>query len=742
MPDRVPRRAFLKGAGATALAAGAAGQTELVSAQGTSGATSAREDAALRLVNSRIEVVFDGASGALVSLADRSTKTRVELAGTAAAPVRVRLGGRDGSVKHDVAICRDARRPIETTSATTAEGAVLTIRWPELRSSGEDTGLEISCAYTLPADRNYVRIRTLLNNRGRHWVNWLFLGVEGLVLDEDPTREKLLVGDVFGRPFANPRHDLKAAKILVDIPSGRRTFSIPPTMPTGMVFGWMDMSGGASGVGTGYLDRGEYDMVGHVEATTPGLNLGWRLFCLEGSRAFMWGYNGEKQVYALEPGGQFVSDEWILVLHGGDWHETAHAYRSRYAEVFHDDFLDWGQTSEPVRSCDIVLNSHIAWGDPPKDRTKAYDYPNGRVINRFVDLPALVSEAVNRLGIRPSNVILNVLGTATNWGIYKMPDHLPMCPEAGGQEAANEAFRKIREQGIAGITLYAHPYFMHREARNYLPAADTNMNYPHKDWHTSLGGIACIAAPEWHQLWAEKIYPGFIRAGVTAMYFDEGFGHQFICTKPEHDHGDCALSVLSAQSRGATRLYRTWRNMAGADAFLSCEGGSDVQARWIDLWHLPLAETLRFTHPDKMTMAGVDPKNIRASVAQAFLMGCPILVSPFPSPYPNEKLEGELLEALRDFVAVRRRLRESKAPGYPFGFHDTIGLETRPQQGVQAKAYVSPEGVTVAYFTPEAFQGEVFIDGARLGYRGMRNVRQQLKTKAGEMGFLMQRAGR
>ncbi|MFB3905794.1 MAG: hypothetical protein ACE15E_20285 [Acidobacteriota bacterium] len=697
--QRLPRRTFLKSTGATAFAASTTGLAEAGNERETPAASSpSKASAGFRLANSRIELVFDEASGALVSLADKAGKTRIQPPGSAASPLRVRLGKRDGSVVHDLAVCRDVQRRVEMERSSGADRETLVLRFPDLKDANAVTGLEVSCAYTLAPDQNYLRVRTALNNRSRYWVNWLFLGLE----------------------------------------AGRRSFSIPPTMPTGMVFGWMDFASPSAGIGTGYLDRGELDMVGHVEASALGLNLGWRLFCLEGSRAFMWGYNGSQQVYALGPGEQFVSDEWLLVLHNGDWRETAQAYRSRYDHVFAEDFLDWQRTAEPVRSCDIVLNSHVAWGDPPKDRGKAYDYPNGKVVNRFADLPALVKEAVARLDIEPQSVILNVLGTGTTWGIYKMPDHLPMCPEAGGQEAADEAFRKIRELGIAGITLYAHPYFLHREATNCVPAADTRMNYPHRDWHTSLGGIACMAVPEWHQLWAEKIYPGFVRSGIAAMYFDEGFGHQFICTKAEHDHGNSALSALSAQSRGATRLYRTWREMAGPNAFLSCEGGSDVQARWIDLWHLPIIDTLRFTHPDKMSMAGVDAGNIRTSVAQAFLMGCPILVAPFPSPYASEKLEGEMLAALRDFVAARRRLRESRSPGYPFGFQDTLGLEIRPD-GAQAKVYASGDGVTVVYFTPQAFEGEVRFDGKRLGWPKDRVQPLSLKTKAGEMGFLTRR---
>jgi hypothetical protein len=382
-----------------------------------------------------------------------------------------------------------------------------------------------------------------------------------------------------------------------------------------------------------------------------------------------------------------------------------------------------------------VLNTFIAWGNPSKDSKKAYDYPGGHVISRFADIPVAVDTALKALDAIPENIIVNVLGTATEWGIYRMPDHFPMVREAGGQEAAVDMCRKLRELGVAGITMYAHPYFMHRQARNYIAAADTGMNYPHMDWHTSMGGIACIAAEEWYDLWTKEIYPQFAAMGVNSLYFDEGFGHQFICCKPEHCHGSSALGVLTAQSRGATRLYRAWRTWGGPDFFLSCESGSDVQARWIDMWQFVPTEVLRYTHPDKLMMLGPNRADPWASVARAWIFGCPLLVAPLSTPWEQTHLEGELLQALRKFVALRGELRKRKAPGYPQRFRDNLGLSVPPD--LSAKVYADGTGVTVVYFAPKSFEGEVAVNGMPLGLPGMRTVRRTLKVPQKEMGYLI-----
>src|SRR4030095_2905431 len=107
------------------------------------------------------------------------------------------------------------------------------------------------------------------------------------------------------------------------------------------------------------------------------------------------------------------------------------AYRKRYQEEFRGDFLDWRTTSPVVRENDIIINGFIAWGKSSTDKSRAYDYPEGKVISRFDAIPKLVEDAVHKLNVRPENTIVNLLGTGTHWGIYKMPDHFPMVEAAG-----------------------------------------------------------------------------------------------------------------------------------------------------------------------------------------------------------------------------------------------------------------------------------------------------------------------
>jgi hypothetical protein len=739
----IGRRGFLaSAAGATLLVQGSnETQVAFPKPQNETGLQVRQSGSSLTLARGAESWTFDLRSGAIARIGREGDGKSIEIAGDAASPVRLWWSDRDGSNATEVAIARSAGRELSWQVWKTERELLLVLQWKNLLAEGQRTGVNLTQTYLLGSEDPSLRVETTLQNNGHRWITGVFLGLERLVLNPDPARERLLVGDVRGESYVDPRHSLKAGKMYVPIPAGRRTFSIPPTVPGGLIVSWMDFADENHGIGTGYADSQDMDLVGHVVGQAEGLDLGWRLFRLEGSRGFMWGYTGEEQIYGLAPGEQFVSDPWFLLLNTGDWHETARAYRSCYEKTLGEDFLDWERTSPAVKMNDIIINTFVAWGSPSKDKNKAYDYPNGYVVNRFEDLPGKIQSAIETLDVAPENVLVKILGTGPNWGIYKMPDLFPMNAEAGGQAAAVDMCRKLDSMGIAGMCFYAHPYFMHREAVNYVPQADTGWNYPHMDWHTSMGGIACLGSDEWFDLWREKIYPKFIEMGIDALYFDEGFGHQFICRRTDHSHGTSALALLTAQSRGASRLYRTWREMAGPRAYAACESGSDVQARLIDLWHFSdPTPVMRYTHPDKLIMAGVRKQAVTASIAHAFLVGCPLLIAPFPGPLGLEPdvLEGELLEGLKVFIKRRQEMRRKGAPGYPQAYRDTEGLVEIPA-GLKVQVYSSRAGLTLTYFAERAVQGRLVIEGARLGHPGLGKIARDVRVPAKEMGFLVAR---
>jgi len=735
------RRSFIKHlslAGGTALLPSPSIESQLTgeTASGPQVAPAYAEQtsAGIRIGNGLIEVTFDPASGALVSIQHKLAKRQIKIAAHAAASVRIWLGTRNQPDSLQAVICRSNPQQPYCHISESAQSKALRFRWPSFHLPSRTDAIDLAVTYELSASDDFLTVRTTLINSSSLWVTGLFLGLEGIMVNEDGAKEQLVVADWKDEAIIDPRHNLpEAPGVVMKLPQGKRSYSIPSSVPAGLLEGWMDLADGSCGIGLGYLDRQEIDLAGHVEALPTGLSLGWRLFRLEGTHGFMWNYNGAQQIYPLAPGEQFYSDEWLIVFHDQDWHRTAEAYRKRYEVNFADDFLTWDKVSPIVRNCDIVFDSTVVQGSRSKVKGQVYDPDHGYVVNRFADLPKQVRNAAETLDLSLAHAILIVLGTGPNWGWYRLPDYFPMAELAGGQTAAEKMCSDLRAMNIGGLCFYAHPYFMHKQSRHYTASAETGLVYPHVDYDTSIGGIACMASDEWQTLWREEIFPKFVQMGIKSLYWDEGFGHQMICTRPEHVHGGSALGVLNAQIGGARRIYRSWRELAGADSFLLCEGGSDVQARHIELWGFPTpVETQRFTHPDKMIIAEIDNRHLRPSVAKALVYGCPLMVREFMG--GESLLKGEALEVLRAFVRLRREMRQKAVPGYPQGFRGTKGLFF-PQDQLMACVYTDGFEITVAYFASRPWQGEIVLDGRALGLRSQKEIRRSVNISENEMGY-------
>jgi hypothetical protein len=432
--------------------------------------------------------------------------------------------------------------------------------------------------------------------------------------------------------------------------------------------------------------------------------------------------NGPLQVYPLRPGEEFTTDEWFLGLHSGDWHQTAAFYRKQYERIFEGDFLDWGRTSRAVRNADLILNSTAAWGVLGADKKK-HDLSRGVIKARFSEIPDRVRKIVTEIGVRPANVLLVMLGQATHWGIYKLPDYFPINAEAGGPDEFREMIRSLRQDiGIAGTHFYAHATFNHPQADNYVAGADTGWDANLYSNFDHLGRIACMDSEVWWRLWRDKIIPGFVEAGASGIEFDEGFGHHFICSNPEHRHGSASMSILTAQPRGALRIFRQCRKAFGEEGYLESEGGSDVGARHFDLWEAGAKgtfEVVRYTHPDKMIAIFVADVE---DICRAFVYGMVVLRH-------IDNFTPEIAGALARHVELRRELRSKGAPGYPHGFRDDRGL-TQSDPKALIKTFADDRGITIVCYSKEPVMVQIAIDGRELGHPRIQVRRHSIKLEA------------
>jgi hypothetical protein len=93
-----------------------------------------------------------------------------------------------------------------------------------------------------------------------------------------------------------------------------------------------------------------------------------------------------------------------------------------------------------------------------------------------------------------------------------------------------------------------------------------------------------------------------------------------------------------------------------------------------------------------------------------------------------------MVSALRQFVKMRRALREEKAPGFPNGFRDEVGLRVG-DPGLVARAYRDARGITVVYYGKETIETTVQVDKGALGFPGKGPESFRVSVKKNVAGY-------
>jgi hypothetical protein len=287
----------------------------------------------------------------------------------------------------------------------------------------------------------------------------------------------------------------------------------------------------------------------------------------------------------------------------------------------------------------------------------------------------------------------------------------------------------LRRMGIEGITFYVHHYYDHPKAHDYVAEADTGYDHQNVLWE-EIGNVACMDCDAWVNLYKSKYIPGYEELGVSGASVDQGPTQYLVCTKEGHRHGTDAVGMLGAHVRGELNLIKEWRaGFKKRKPFFWTEGGSDIQTRTMDIWSSPHStpytqggvsknEIVRYTFPYRLSFddAGATPDEINRALVNGFILGGwvgdvqPRVLARFTG-------SPEMLSALRQFVKMRRALRQEKAPGFPNGFRDDVGLRVEDPRLV-ARAYRDTRGITVVYYGKEALGTTVQVDKGALDFPG------------------------
>jgi hypothetical protein len=300
------------------------------------------------------------------------------------------------------------------------------------------------------------------------------------------------------------------------------------------------------------------------------------------------------------------------------------------------------------------------------------------------------------------------------------------------KKACKTTIDELRKIGVEAILFFTHPFYQHYLDEDYIAEADTGFDHTNVTW-TNIGNIACIENELWQKMWREKYIPGYVDVGASGVMIDEGAVQYMVCSRKDHSHGTNAISMLSSYVKGSLDLLQAfWDGFSDRSPLFFCESGSDLLARTIELWGAD-SEIVRYTIPYRIQAGPGDwsgPRTVSEvnySIVNGFLLGGYY-------GFDLDKWPSTLDDDVRRYVNMRRELRKMKAPGFPNGFRDTVGLKVGDSNLV-AKAYRNSKGITVIYYAKEDVETEVAVNKAILGFPEAKEEVFQVNLKKDEAEY-------
>lgn len=667
------------------------------------------EGGELRFGNARVELILNSQNGHIRQIVNRETGVHHKSTDEGIWPFGLWVGTRERPEQMKAEITADSSQPMNHRLEQTADGQQLVLTYPMLvdDSTKRSTGVGVGLFIELTPERDYFVIRTEIANGGPLWVTSFYAGRGALRTGANSRDEETVwipARGGFARQGFQDRH------------LGLPTYA----------WGWMDYSNPHAGIGTAYVNKKGIQLVFDLEATPEGLIQSWRLFDTRGYWHFEQMMNEEQRALRfqpLEPGSSFLTDEWLIVPHAGDWHRTADVYRERYLEVFRDDYLSWDDLPEAVKSLDLRLGFFVA------ENSIGNSYPRN-TINRLETIEGQVKKVLEGTGADPRRVGVALIFFHPHVGRY--PEFFPIFKEAGGDAAWRSLIDRLRELGVAYIEGYTHLSYVHPAAANYVLQADTLGTVP--PVNPTAGNRACVDNSAWQKLWRDSLILRYREYGFNAVFADEGHFPWGTCAHygPAHLHGTSAVDILSANTRGIVALHKLIREGLGPGSMIHVEGSGDVAGRWVEA-----------------SMAYPDPA---VAYTLPFRRYFNFLDAQTPDPDFWEKVNGALAHGyvamvnvqhdqpvadfapLQHYVQTRRQLEDSAAPGYPFGFRHDRGVNTT-DAALVARSFASERGITVAYYATAPVSARIDVDGGELSHPSLGKQSRSVSLKKDEFGF-------
>lgn len=692
----------------------------------------------LEIGNDRLAVTLDSKTGFLRTIVNKRAQIEHKDSHSGVWPFTVWAG--NFSVPDDLVAGITPDTPQRMIYQVNETGK-LTMTYSELfdNQTGKPLGATLTVWIEAFPEKDYIAIRATVTNHGPHLLTNLESGQGPLLTGESSPEDEIVMFNFLPGPVR--RTEFK----------GYRN-GYPPNVACG----WFDYFGRTGGIGFAYVNREGTHTVLEAQPSGRGVSMSFRTLRLKGAywhnERMQPAWRRENLLYPLKPGESFSTGEWLLIAHTGDWHSTAQVYRDRYNTAFAGDMITT-ETLHPVCKralvcVDFGLASLGGWNYLPPVRT---------VDHQFSEIGPLVREVVDALQVEASYVGVNAGAWARHMG--RLPEYFPCAPEAGGQEACKKMVQELRRDiGVNYVMFFTHVAYNHPKARNHVPEADSGVTL-----NPTNGNNACIDNSAWLAVYRDQIVPVWRDMGINAVNCDEGTDARWLCDRegPTHIHGTEAAQILSQHSRGLSRLQRTIR--ATLDAAMKTEGCGDITGRWIDIfeWRDPSAQ---FSMPEHLWVGYGDPYD-PVFANHWFVHG---LMQEFYPQFEDgraSEVRSKKGDAPRRLIQLRKELMiDKKAPGYPFGFRDSVGLWVEGQdravapswrvksyvagytptversdwpEGLVAKVFSGEAGITVCYHATVPLETTLIVDCAALGHANLGEKRRSLKLQKGDVGYFV-----
>ncbi len=680
-----------------------------------------RDGDALCLGNRRVELVIDAHNGHFRHIRNRQTGIEHKRPDDGVWPFGITVGTRDQPQQMRAEIRAGATQEMTYSFAAAPAGSQqLQLVYPMLvdQKTGEPTGVGLGVTIELLPDRDYFSIRAEIANGGPWWLTQFYAG-RGALHTGDASRQ--------GESVWMPTRGGASYEEFSHTTLGQPTYG----------WGWTDYSGARGGIGMAYINRQGIQWCFDWDKTEAGLSTSWRLFDLSGYWHFESLMNEAQKklrIQPLEPGNTFVTDEWLLIPHAGDWHRTADVYRQHFNEAFAGDGRTWDALPQKARELDIYVGFWIA------ENLIGNSYPR-QLYNHLDTVAPQMESFLREVGADPGHVGVGLTWFHSQVGRY--PDFFPVYEPAGGEVAWNAMIQALRRLQVSFIGGYTHLSYHHPAARYYVPEADVQGTVP---WvNSTVGDRACVDNAAWAALWRDQLIPAYRDHGLDMVFMDEGHFPWGTCTASgaAHLHGPSAVGILAANTRGVLRLHQLFHQGLGPQSLIMTEGSGDVTGRWADLHFAyrsdpSIAYTLparRYGRVLQALHAGNAPQERTAALPQLRSeINTMLAAGQFASVVLQHDQPLQGLAELRRFGEIRQRLRVANAPGYPQGFRHTVGL-TVTDPNLLATAFADAAGITVVYYAEADVGAEIQLDAAQLGQAKIGRQTRPVELQQGMLDF-------